>query len=132
VSNRPIFGALSPGYAAEQVGAQTDLGAVDNGYLSISVDMGLLGLLVALVPIGIAATVLWRSLRLGVTPIADLALALSIVSLAVVTLFYDTFYWAQLDLMLFTMGGVLSARLPALKRTRLIVWRTRPAYSSRI
>lgn len=119
VHKRPIFGAEQPGYAALQVGAQTDIGAVDNGYLSISVDMGLLGLLVALFPLGVALIVITRSLRLGLASPPDIALALGIVGLAVVTLFYDSFYWAQLDLLVFAMGGVLSARLPALPRTRM-------------
>jgi len=123
VHQRPIFGALQPGYAAQQVGAQTDIGAVDNGYLSISVDMGLLGLLVALFPLGVAALVLARSLRLGIASPPDIALALGIVGLGVVTLFYDSFYWAQLDLLMFAMGGILSARLQTLPRTRF-AWRS--------
>jgi hypothetical protein len=31
--------------------------------------------------------------------------------MAVVTIFYDSFYWAQIDLLLGAMGGVLSVRL---------------------
>jgi hypothetical protein len=31
--------------------------------------------------------------------------------MAVVTAFYDSFYWAQIDLLLAAMGGVLSVRL---------------------
>ncbi len=106
-----MFGAGYPGYAANQIGAETDLQAVDNGYLSVAIDLGLLGLLIALVPIGVAIRVLGRALRLGTAPPVDLALALGIMGVAVVTLFYDSFYWAQLDLMMFGMGGVLSARL---------------------
>ena len=113
IRQRPVFGAGRPGYAAEQIGAETDLQAVDNGYLSVAIDLGLLGLLIALVPIGVAIRVLGRALRLGAAPPVDLALALGIMGVAVVTLFYDSFYWAQLDLMMFGMGGVLSARLAA-------------------
>jgi hypothetical protein len=123
VHHRPVVGAADPGYAAQQVGAQTDITAVDNGYGSISVDMGLLGLLVALFPIGVAAIVLTRSLRLGIASPPDIALALGIVGVAVVTLFYDSYYWAQLDLLMFAMGGVLSARLAAIPRPR-VVWRS--------
>lgn len=116
VKNRPIFGASQPLFAAQQAGAETDIGAVDNGYLSISVDMGLLGLAVALFPLAVALITLARSLRLGVASPPDIALALSLVGVGVVTLFYDSFYWAQLDLLMFAMGGVLSARLYMLPR----------------
>lgn len=119
IRQRPLFGAGTPGYAAQQIGAETDLGAVDNGYLSIGVDLGLLGLLVALFPLAIALRTLGRCLRLGLAPPVDLALALGILGVSVITLFYDTYYWAQLDLMLFGMGGVLSARLAFLPNAPL-------------
>lgn len=121
IRQRPVFGAGEPGYAAAQIGAETDLQAVDNGYLSIAIDLGLLGLAIALVPLAIALRVLGSSLRSGAAPPADIALALGILGVSVVTLFYDSFYWAQLDLMLFAMAGTLSARalrLGALGRMR--------------
>jgi multisubunit Na+/H+ antiporter MnhB subunit len=60
---------------------------------------------------------------LGIASPPDIALALGIVGVAVVTLFYDSYYWAQLDLLMFAMGGVLSARLAAIPRPR-VVWRS--------
>jgi O-antigen ligase len=82
---------------------------VDNGYLSITVDVGLLGLLAVLVPIALAVRMLLVVLiaRRGPPP-AALALALAVVGMAVVTAFYDSFYWAQINLLLFAFGGVLS------------------------
>lgn len=111
IGKQPLFGAGAPGFSAEEAANRTSIGAIDNGYLSITVDMGFVGLLAALIPIGIALLVLGRCLRLGITPRFELALALGIIGMAVVTVFYDSFYWAQIDLLLGAMGGVLSVRM---------------------
>jgi O-antigen ligase len=111
IGRRPVFGAGAPGFSAQEAAKKTTIGAIDNGYLSIWVDMGLVGLFAALIPIAVAVRVLGRCLRLGVTPRRELALALGIVGMAVVSAFYDSFYWAQIDLLLAAMGGVLSVRL---------------------
>ncbi len=122
IGHKPIFGAGAPGFSAEESANRTSIGAIDNGYLSISVDMGLVGLLAACIPIAVALWALARCLRFGVTPRCELGLALGIVAMAVVTAFYDSFYWAQIDLLLGAMGGVLSTRVariaPAPARTR--------------
>jgi O-antigen ligase len=117
IGHEPILGAGAPGFSAAEAANKTSIGAIDNGYLSISVDMGLIGLLAALIPIGVALRVIGRCLRLGVTPRQDLALALGVVGMAVVTIFYDSFYWAQIDLLLGAMGGVLSVRVASIGRT---------------
>ncbi len=114
IEQRPIFGAGAPGFAAEEANNRTSIGAIDNGYLSVTVDMGLVGLGVALIPILIALAVLLRCLRFGVTPPLELALALGVLGMAVVTLFYDSFYWSQLDLLFGAMGGALSLRVRAI------------------
>jgi O-antigen ligase len=111
IGHQPFFGAGAPGFSSRESANKTNIGAIDNGYLSITVDMGLIGLVGALIPIAVALRVLGRCLRLGVTPRHELALALGIVGMAVVTIFYDSFYWAQVDLLLGAMGGVLSVRL---------------------
>lgn len=112
VEKNPVFGAGVPGFAATEAEHRTDIGALDNGYLSITVDMGLVGLVAVLIPIGVALRALTRWLRFGYDPPAvDLALALGVLAIAVVTIFYDSFYWAQIDLLLGAMGGVLSVRL---------------------
>jgi len=123
VGERPLFGAEEPGYSAKESASKTTIGAVDNGYLSVAVDMGLVGLIAAIIPIAIALRVLTRCLRFGVTPTFELALAIGIVGMAVVAAFYDSFYWAQLDLLLGGMAGVLSTRVsrivrPARERSR--------------
>jgi O-antigen ligase len=116
IGGQPLFGAGAPGFSAMQSANETSIGALDNGYLSVSVDMGLVGLLAAFIPIGVALRVLARCLRVGVTPRYELALALGILGMAVVTIFYDSFYWAQIDLLLGAMGGVLSTRLARIAR----------------
>jgi O-antigen ligase len=116
IGHQPIFGAGAPGFSAGQAASKTTIGAIDNGYLSITVDMGLVGLVAALIPIAVALRVLARCLRLGVTPRDELALALGIIGMAVVTAFYDSFYWAQIDLLLGAMGGVLSVRMARIGR----------------
>ena len=37
-------------------------------------------------------------------------------SLPIVTIFYDSFYWAQIDLLLGAMAGVLSVRMAGIGR----------------
>lgn len=118
IGKRPLFGAGAPGYSAREAANKTSIGAIDNGYLSISVDMGLIGLFAALIPIAVALWVLGLCLRLGVTPRYELALALGILGMAVVTIFYDSFYWPQIDLLLGAMGGVLSTRIARIANAR--------------
>jgi len=118
IGHEPFFGAGAPGFSALESANKTSIGAIDNGYLSISVDMGLVGLLAAFVPIAVALRALGRCLRLGATPPFELALALGIVGMAIVTIFYDSFYWAQIDLLLGAMGGVLSTRVAGIVRGR--------------
>ena len=114
IGNEPIFGAGFPGFSAEEAANRTSIGAIDNGYLSITVDMGLIGLLAALIPIAVALRVVGRCLRLAIEPRFELALALGIIAMAIVTAFYDSFYWAQMDLLLGAFGGVLSVRVAQL------------------
>jgi O-antigen ligase len=111
IGHQPIFGAGTPGFSAKEAASKTTIGAIDNGYLSITVDMGLFGLVAAMIPIAVALRVLGRCLKLGVTPTYELSLALGVLGMAVVAIFYDSFYWAQIDLLLGAMGGVLSVRL---------------------
>jgi O-antigen ligase len=116
IGARPVFGAEEPGFSAKESANRTNIGAIDNGYLSITVDMGLVGLIAACIPIAVALRALSRCLRFGVTPTYELALALGILGMAVVAAFYDSFYWAQLDLLLGAMGGVLSTRIARIAR----------------
>lgn len=121
IGRRPLFGAGAPGYSATEAANRTSIGAIDNGYLSVTVDMGLIGLAAALIPIMVALTMLLRCMRLGIAPPLEVALALGIVGMAVVTAFYDSFYWAQIDLLLGAMGGVLSVRINQLAPSRALV-----------
>jgi O-antigen ligase len=116
IGKAPLFGAGAPGFSAQEANNRTSIGAIDNGYLSIAVDMGLVGLIAAFIPIAVALRLIGRCARLGVTPSFELALALGIVGMAVVTIFYDSFYWAQIDLLLGSMGGLLSTRVTQLQR----------------
>ncbi len=116
IGQRPFFGAEEPGFSAKESANKTNIGAVDNGYLSVGVDMGLVGLIAAFIPIAVALRVLARCLRLRATPTYELALALGILGMAVVAAFYDSFYWAQLDLLMGAMGGVLSTRVGRIAR----------------
>jgi O-antigen ligase len=111
IRERPIFGGGAPGYSASQAANLTAIGAIDNGYLSITVDTGFFGLAAVLVPILVALSLLARWLWFAYDPPAeDLALVLGIVGMALVTIFYDSFYWAQIIMLLTAMGGTLSVR----------------------
>ncbi len=116
VGLRPIFGAGEIGYSARESANKTTIGAIDNGYLSIAVDLGLVGLIAVAIPIAIALLAIGRCLRFAVCPGPEVALALGILGIAVVTIFYDSFYWAQIDLLLGAMGGLLSTRLSQIAR----------------
>jgi hypothetical protein len=120
IGRHPLFGAGAPGYSAVEAANRTSIGAIDNGYLSVTVDMGLIGLAAALIPIMVALATLLRCLRFGVAPPLEVALALGIVGMAVVTAFYDSFYWAQIDLLLGAMGGVLSVRINQIAPARAV------------
>lgn len=111
IGTQPLFGAEEPGFSASESASKTTIGAIDNGYLSVTVDMGVVGLLAAFIPIAVALRVLGRCMRLRATPRYELALALGVIGIAIVTIFYDSFYWAQLDLLLGAMGGLLSTRV---------------------
>lgn len=111
IGREPLLGAGAPGFSAGESANRTSIGAIDNGYLSISLDMGLIGLAAAIVPLCVAIWFLARCLFFGLAPPVELALALGIVGMSVVTIFYDSFYWAQIDLLLGAMGGVLSVRV---------------------
>lgn len=111
IGREPLLGAGAPGFSAGESASRTSIGAIDNGYLSISLDMGLIGLAAAIVPLCVAVWFLLRCLYFGLAPPVELALALGIVGMSVVTVFYDSFYWAQIDLLLGAMGGVLSVRV---------------------
>ncbi len=110
IREQPLFGFGAPGFSALRAANETDIGAIDNGYLSITVDMGLVGLLGAVLPIGVALAVLGRCLRRRRAPALDVALALGVLGMAVVTIFYDSFYWASIVLLMAGMGGTLSVR----------------------
>lgn len=132
IGKQPLFGAGAPGFASEESANRTSIGALDNGYLSITVDMGLIGLFAVMIPIGVALRVIGRCLRLGVTPRHELALALGIIGMAIVTIFYDSFYWAQIDLLLGAMGGALSVRLRTIGgRERAVEGRRAPRRRAR-
>jgi O-antigen ligase len=116
IGQQPVFGAEEPGFSANESVQKTAIGAIDNGYLSITVDMGIVGLIAAIIPIGVALLVIGRCMRLGVTPAYELSLALGVLGMAVVAIFYDSFYWAQIDLLFGAMGGILSTRLASIAR----------------
>jgi O-antigen ligase len=136
IRQRPFFGGGAPGFSSAQAADQTDIGAIDNGYLSITVDTGLFGLAAVIVPILVALSLLGRWLWFAYDPPAeDLALVLGILGMALVTIFYDSFYWAQIILLLAAMGGTLSARVYPVhdrgRRRRRAAQRRRPASRSR-
>jgi O-antigen ligase len=118
IGSEPLLGAGAPGFSASEAANRTSIGAIDNGYLSISVDMGLVGLLAALIPLLVALYFVARCMYFALAPPMELALALGVIGMGVVTIFYDSFYWAQIDLLLGAMGGVLSVRLAALGPAR--------------
>lgn len=108
VREEPLFGRGVAGALKEDIEARTGITAADNGFLSLAGDLGLLGLLLGLVPVAAAATTLMRAWSRGVSD-AELALALGLVGMIVVTLFFDTYYWPQSAALMYAVSGVLMA-----------------------
>lgn len=111
IGERPLFGFGAPGYSGSSAEEETGIGAIDNGYLSVAVDLGLFGLAGVLLPIIVALIMFGRVVRRIVDDPLDLALSLGIIGVGVVTFFYDSFYWASLAILIGAMGGTLFARL---------------------
>jgi hypothetical protein len=66
------------------------------------------GLLLGLVPVAAAVSTLRRAWTEGVSD-AELALALGLLGMIVVTLFFDTYYWPQSAALMYAVSGVLMA-----------------------
>lgn len=109
LASSPLIGLGGPGAAKEELGGSTGIGASDNGYLALGSDLGLLGMAIGLIPAFMALLVLGRSAWGGDFEAERLAMALGLLGLAVVTVFFDIFYWPQSSLLAFGMAGVLAA-----------------------
>jgi O-antigen ligase len=108
IRERPLYGRGVGGALKEDIEQRTGITAADNGFLSLAGDLGLLGLILGLVPVGAAAVTVVRAWTGKVTH-AELALALGLIGLLVVTLFFDTFYWPQSAALMYAVTGVLFA-----------------------
>jgi O-antigen ligase len=108
IAEQPLFGRGVAGALKEDIEQRTGITAADNGLLSLAGDLGLLGLLLGLVPVAAAGLTFARAFGEGVTD-AELALALGLVGLLVVTLFFDTYYWPQSAALMYAVSGVLLA-----------------------
>jgi O-antigen ligase len=106
----PLWGRGYAGALKEDIASRTGITAVDNGFLSLAGDLGVLGLLLGLLPAAAAGSTLWRARGEQGVDSADLALALGLVGAVVVTLFFDTFYWPQSAALMYAWTGVLLAR----------------------
>jgi O-antigen ligase len=109
----PIAGRGWPGALKEDISTRTGLSAADNGFLSLAGDLGILGICLALVPVGVAVAAVARLWRTRKPDFAMVALMLSLVGALVATLFFDSFYWPQSAVLIFGMAGALHGRLAA-------------------
>jgi O-antigen ligase len=108
IQEQPLYGRGVAGALKEDIEQRTGITAADNGFLSLAGDLGVLGLILGLVPVGAAAVTVVRAWTGKVTD-AELALALGLIGLLVVTLFFDTFYWPQSAALMYAVSGVLLA-----------------------
>jgi O-antigen ligase len=115
VQEDPLFGRGVAGALKEDIEARTGITAADNGFLSLAGDLGVLGLLLGLVPVAAAGATLARAWSEGVSD-AELTLALGLVGMIVVTLFFDTYYWPQSAVLMYAVAGVLMACRQAARR----------------
>ena len=114
----PLFGRGVAGALKLDIENRTGITAADNGFLSLAGDLGVLGLLLGLIPVVAAVATLMRAWTVGVTD-AELALALGLVGILVVTLFFDTYYWPQSSVLIYAVAAVLMACRQA-ARARLV------------
>jgi O-antigen ligase len=115
VQEDPVFGRGVAGALKEDIEDRTGITAADNGFLSLAGDLGVLGLLLGLVPLAAAVATMARVWTEDVSD-AELALALGLVGMIVVTLFFDTFYWPQSAVLMYAVSGVLMACRQAARR----------------
>jgi O-antigen ligase len=108
IREQPLYGRGVAGALKEDIEQRTGITAADNGFLSLAGDLGVLGLMLGLVPVGAAAVTVGRAWTGKVTD-AELALAVGLIGLLVVTLFFDTFYWPQSAALMYAVSGVLFA-----------------------
>jgi O-antigen ligase len=108
IQEQPLYGRGVAGALKEDIEQRTGITAADNGFLSLAGDLGVLGLILGLVPVGAAGVTVVRAWTGKVTD-AELALALGLIGLLVVTLFFDTFYWPQSAALMYAVSGVLFA-----------------------
>ena len=108
IQEQPLYGRGVAGALKEDIERRTGITAADNGFLSLAGDLGVLGLILGLVPVGAAGVTVVRAWTGKVTD-AELALALGLIGLLVVTLFFDTFYWPQSAALMYAVSGVLFA-----------------------
>jgi O-antigen ligase len=108
IQEQPLYGRGVAGALKEDIEQRTGITAADNGFLSLAGDLGVLGLILGLVPVGAAGVTVVRAWTGKVTD-AELALALGLIGLLVVTLFFDTFYWPQSAALMYAVSGVLLA-----------------------
>lgn len=107
----PVLGLGYPGASKEELSGRTGIDAADNGFLAAAADLGAVGLAVALTPLLALLFALARLWSRRSRADLDLALALGLLGLLVVTIFFDTFYWPQSSLLIFAFAGMLSVRL---------------------
>ena len=108
IQEQPLYGRGVAGALKEDIEQRTGITAADNGFLSLAGDLGVLGLILGLVPVGAAGVTVVRAWTGKVTD-AELALAVGLIGLLVVTLFFDTFYWPQSAALMYAVSGVLFA-----------------------
>lgn len=108
-SEQPLFGRGHAGALKEDIEERTGLNASDNGFLSLAGDLGLLGIVVALLPVAVAVGTLRRHWARPEAAPAAVAMAFGLVGILIVTLFFDSHYWPQSAALMFGMTGVLLA-----------------------
>jgi Mrp family chromosome partitioning ATPase/O-antigen ligase len=106
----PLLGEQTVGASKDVVEQQTGIDAPDDGVLALAIDLGLVGIVLALAPALVLLAYAARAWRRRAAAAEEIALAMGLTALIVLTLFFDVHYWPQSALLLYGMAGVLSTR----------------------
>jgi len=108
IRRAPLLGAQALGASKDIVGRQTGIDTADDGFLALAIDLGLAGVILGVAPLAVLLAYIGRAWRRRAATPEEVALAMGMAALLVLTGFFDVHYWPQSALLLYGMAAALS------------------------